>query len=168
MPVFRPGSRPVITALEPSVVMALGGEPLAPRFIDWNFVSSRKDRIEQAKAGWRAGRIKLPEHDDREFMPLPPEPGAPPTPMSSDRAGPGGRPAAAAHLPHLPRRPPPQVLLDPCDAFPRILAASFQPLGHFLDVELLRALQPRELRPGNRHRHRRPVPRPERVRGHGG
>lgn len=82
MPVFRPGSRPVITALEPSVVMALGGEPLGPRFIDWNFVSSRKDRIEQAKADWRAVRIKLPEHDDREFIPLPPEPGASPNPMS--------------------------------------------------------------------------------------
>ena len=82
MPVFRPGSRPVITALVPSVVMALGGEPIGPRFIDWNFVSSRKERIEEAKADWRAGRMKLPEHDNREFIPLPPEPGAPPNPMS--------------------------------------------------------------------------------------
>ena len=82
MPVFRAGSRPVITALEPSVVMALGGESLGTRYIDWNFVSSRKERIEQAKADWRAGRIELPPHDNREFIPLPPQPGAEPNPMS--------------------------------------------------------------------------------------
>lgn len=51
--------------------MLLGGEPLGPRHIWWNFVSSRKERIEQAKADWMAGRIALPANDDREFVPLP-------------------------------------------------------------------------------------------------
>jgi redox-sensitive bicupin YhaK (pirin superfamily) len=82
MVVFAPGELPAITAVEPSVVMALGGEPVGPRFIDWNFVSSSRERIEQAKADWRAGRMKLPYLDDAEFIPLPPEPGAPPNPMS--------------------------------------------------------------------------------------
>ena len=61
-------------ALEPSTVMLLGGEPLGTRHIWWNFVSSRKERIEQAKADWQAGRFKLPTHDDKDFIPLPDEP----------------------------------------------------------------------------------------------
>jgi len=63
-----------IRALEPATVMLLGGEPLGTRHIWWNFVSSRKERIEQAKADWQAGRFKLPAHDDKEFIPLPEEP----------------------------------------------------------------------------------------------
>jgi redox-sensitive bicupin YhaK (pirin superfamily) len=63
-----------IQALEPATVMLLGGEPLGTRHIWWNFVSSRKERIEQAKADWQAGRFKLPTHDDKEFIPLPQEP----------------------------------------------------------------------------------------------
>jgi hypothetical protein len=51
--------------------MLLGGEPVGERFIDWNFVSSSKERLEQAKADWREGRFKLPDLDDREFIPLP-------------------------------------------------------------------------------------------------
>jgi redox-sensitive bicupin YhaK (pirin superfamily) len=51
--------------------MLLGGEPVGERYIEWNFVSSSKERIEQAKADWRAGRFKLPDFDDREFIPLP-------------------------------------------------------------------------------------------------
>ena len=61
--------------------MLLGGEPLGPRFIEWNFVSSSRERIEQAKADWRAGRMKLPDLDNGEFIPLP-EPTPPPNPMS--------------------------------------------------------------------------------------
>jgi redox-sensitive bicupin YhaK (pirin superfamily) len=49
--------------------MLLGGEPVGERFIEWNFVSSRKERIEQAKADWRAGRMKLPDLDGGEFIP---------------------------------------------------------------------------------------------------
>ena len=81
MLVFAPGAPILITALRPSTVMLLGGEPLGPRFIEWNFVSSSKDRIAQAKADWRAGRMKLPDADDQEFIPLP-EPSPPPPPMS--------------------------------------------------------------------------------------
>lgn len=77
-----PGQMAVLAAKEPGVlravtaatVMALGGEPLGHRYIEWNFVSSSKDRIEQAKADWRAGRIKLPEFDHEEFIPLPEDP----------------------------------------------------------------------------------------------
>ncbi|MBD2749319.1 hypothetical protein IC232_21805 [Microvirga sp. BT688] len=50
MLVFAGRSDPVLTALEASTVMLLGGEPLGPRHIWWNFVSSRQNRIEQAKA----------------------------------------------------------------------------------------------------------------------
>jgi redox-sensitive bicupin YhaK (pirin superfamily) len=52
-------------------LMLLGGEPVGERFIDWNFVSSSHERIEQAKADWRAGRMKLPDLDHDEFIPLP-------------------------------------------------------------------------------------------------
>ncbi|EGY01911.1 pirin-related protein [Nitrospirillum viridazoti Y2] len=71
MLVFTPGQPVLFTAITPAVVMLLGGEPLGDRYIDWNFVSSRKERIEQAKADWRAGRMKLPDLDDKEFIPLP-------------------------------------------------------------------------------------------------
>ncbi|HRD46129.1 MAG TPA: pirin family protein [Caulobacter sp.] len=74
MAVFAPGETIAFTALEPSTVMLLGGEPIGPRFIEWNFVSSSKDRIEQAKADWRAGRMKLPDLDHDEFIPLPGDP----------------------------------------------------------------------------------------------
>ena len=71
MLVFSPGAAVTFTALTPANVMLLGGEPLGQRFIEWNFVSSSKERIEQAKADWRAGRMKLPDLDAKEFVPLP-------------------------------------------------------------------------------------------------
>ena len=55
---------------------------MGPRFIEWNFVSSSKERIEQAKADWRASRMKLPDLDNEEWIPLPPDPAAPANPMS--------------------------------------------------------------------------------------
>jgi redox-sensitive bicupin YhaK (pirin superfamily) len=61
-------------AAAPAKLLLLGGEPLGERFIEWNFVSSRKERIDQAKADWRAGRMKLPDLDNSEFIPLPPDP----------------------------------------------------------------------------------------------
>ena len=82
MAVFAPGETIAFEALEPSTIMLLGGEPLGERFIEWNFVSSSKDRIEQAKADWRAGRMKLPDLDNGEFIPLPDDPPPPPNPMS--------------------------------------------------------------------------------------
>ena len=82
MVVFAPGSQPRIVAATAATVMLLGGEPLGTRHIWWNFVSSRLERIEQAKADWRAGRIALPVDDAAEFIPLPEEPPPPPEPMS--------------------------------------------------------------------------------------
>jgi redox-sensitive bicupin YhaK (pirin superfamily) len=69
--VFTRGVDPVILSKERSTIMLLGGEPLGERFIWWNFVSSRKERIEQAKADWKEGRIILPPTDNEEFVPLP-------------------------------------------------------------------------------------------------
>jgi redox-sensitive bicupin YhaK (pirin superfamily) len=61
----------VLEARAPARVMQLGGEPVGERFIEWNFVSSSRERIEQAKADWKAGRMKLPDLDAGEFIPLP-------------------------------------------------------------------------------------------------
>lgn len=83
MLVFKKNSEPAIKALQPTTLMLLGGEPLGERFIWWNFVASKADRIEQAKADWKAGRIILPPTDSKEFIPLPddhsrPSPAPPP------------------------------------------------------------------------------------------
>ena len=74
MLVFTQGVDPVIIAKEQCDLMLLGGEPLGERHIWWNFVSSRKERIEQAKADWKEGRILLPPSDNLEFVPLPEDP----------------------------------------------------------------------------------------------
>jgi redox-sensitive bicupin YhaK (pirin superfamily) len=65
----RPGV--VVTATEASRIALIGGAPLGRRFIEWNFVSSRKERIEQAKGDWRAGRFPKVPGDEDEFIPLP-------------------------------------------------------------------------------------------------
>jgi redox-sensitive bicupin YhaK (pirin superfamily) len=83
MIVFGKSEEPVIIAKEDSTLMVLGGEPLGERFIWWNFVSSRKERIEQAKEDWKQGRILLPPADNHEFIPLP-----------DDRSRPVGNPPA--------------------------------------------------------------------------
>jgi hypothetical protein len=85
--VFSAGLDPVLVAKETCTLMLLGGEPLGERFIWWNFVSSRPERIEQAKADWQAGRIPLPPNDNVEFVPLPqdksrPAGTPPPQPLS--------------------------------------------------------------------------------------
>ncbi len=81
MLVFKPGNV-VLRAVAPSVVMALGGEPIGERYIEWNFVSSSKERLKQAKEDWRAGRMKLPDADNQEFIPLPADATPPPNPAS--------------------------------------------------------------------------------------
>ena len=81
MAIFAPGSAVRFTASTDATVMLLGGEPIGERFIEWNFVSSSQDRIEQAKADWRAGRMKLPDLDNQEFIPLPGGPPPPPSPL---------------------------------------------------------------------------------------
>jgi len=71
--VFKPDAEIVLQARRDAHLMLVGGEPFAePRHIYWNFVSSSKDRIEQAKDDWRRGRF--PEiAGETEFIPLPPE-----------------------------------------------------------------------------------------------
>lgn len=65
------GTRPRLRALTPVKAMLLGGEPLdGHRHLWWNFVSSSKERIEQAKLDWQAGHFGRIEGDD-EFIPLP-------------------------------------------------------------------------------------------------
>ena len=84
MAVLVAGKTATIAAIGDAVVLALGGEPVGPRHIDWNFVSSSKERIDQAREGWAAGRMKLPDLDNAEFIPLPPKLGGlrEPEPMS--------------------------------------------------------------------------------------
>jgi len=71
MLVFTSEADPLILAKENTTLMMLGGEPLGDRYIWWNFVSSRKERIDQAKEDWKQGRIILPPNDNKEFIPLP-------------------------------------------------------------------------------------------------
>lgn len=66
------GTRPRLRARTPVIAMLVGGEPLdARRHLWWNFVSSSKERIEQAKADWEAGRFGLIPGDSEERIPLP-------------------------------------------------------------------------------------------------
>ena len=89
--VFRPGDPIVVRARAPARVMLLGGEPMdGPRHIWWNFVSSSKERIEQAKADWREGRF-APVPGESEFIPLPG--------VVLERAS--GNPARSSGQPHM-------------------------------------------------------------------
>ncbi len=78
MAVLVPGASVDVRALEPSDVMVLGGDPVGQRYMFWNFVSSSKERLEQAKEDWRQQRMVLPLGDDMEFTPLPDDKKAPP------------------------------------------------------------------------------------------
>jgi redox-sensitive bicupin YhaK (pirin superfamily) len=70
--IFRPGDAITVTAASDARVVLVGGAAMdGPRHIWWNFVSSRKDRIDQAKADWKAGRFDTVPGDDSEFIPLP-------------------------------------------------------------------------------------------------
>ena len=82
MLVFGPGALPVVAAVSDATLMLLGGEPVGPRHIWWNLVSSSRERIEQAKADWAGGRMTLPQADDADFIPLPDDPPPAPEPMS--------------------------------------------------------------------------------------
>ena len=69
---FRPTDRITVKATQPARIAVIGGAPLdGPRHVWWNFVSSRKDRIEQAKNEWREGRFQGVPGDEIEFIPLP-------------------------------------------------------------------------------------------------
>jgi redox-sensitive bicupin YhaK (pirin superfamily) len=72
MLVFRPGDPVTLTAASSARIVLLGGAAMdGPRHVWWNFVSSRKERIEQAKAEWKAGRFDIVPGDEQEFIPLP-------------------------------------------------------------------------------------------------
>lgn len=70
--VLNPKIEMKITALEDTRMVLIGGETMdSERYIWWNFVSSSKDRIEQAKADWKEGRFAKVPNDNKEFIPLP-------------------------------------------------------------------------------------------------
>ncbi|MEP0520620.1 MAG: pirin family protein [Hyphomicrobiales bacterium] len=70
--VFKPGDRLSARGVSHARLMLLGGEPMdGPRHIWWNFVSSSKERIEQAKEDWRRARFDIVPGDEEEFIPLP-------------------------------------------------------------------------------------------------
>jgi redox-sensitive bicupin YhaK (pirin superfamily) len=70
--VLKPGDRTEVKALEDAHFVLVGGAAMdGPRHIWWNFVSSRKDRIEAAKADWKTGRFAVVPGDSTEFIPLP-------------------------------------------------------------------------------------------------
>jgi hypothetical protein len=70
--VLRPGVAATLRSSNGGRVMLAGGEAFAtPRHVWWNFVSSRRDRIDQAKADWRAGRFPVVPGDDKEYIPIP-------------------------------------------------------------------------------------------------
>jgi redox-sensitive bicupin YhaK (pirin superfamily) len=69
--IFRPGDKITVRAVSRARLMFLGGAALeGPRYIWWNFVSSRRERIEQAKEEWKTGRF-APVPGETEFIPLP-------------------------------------------------------------------------------------------------
>ena len=69
--VFRPGDHVTITMVCPARLIAMGGDPMdGPRHIWWNFVSGRRERIEEAKRAWKSGQFD-PVPGDTEFIPLP-------------------------------------------------------------------------------------------------
>ena len=70
--VLRPGDHVTVRAATRAHVVIAGGAAMdGPRHLWWNFVSSRKERIEEAKAAWAAGRFDKVPGDDLEFIPLP-------------------------------------------------------------------------------------------------
>ena len=72
MILFDKGERAEIEAVGEARVMLLGGAPLdGPRHVWWNFVASSRERLEQAKADWRAMQFGTIPGDDKEFIPLP-------------------------------------------------------------------------------------------------
>ncbi|MFM1895148.1 MAG: hypothetical protein RLZZ385_222 [Pseudomonadota bacterium] len=71
MAVLMPDCDVTLAATQTARVVLVGGESPGPRFIDWNFVSSRKARIQQARSDWQAGRFPKVPGDDIEYIPLP-------------------------------------------------------------------------------------------------
>ncbi len=73
--VLAPGAAMTLRSARGGKAMLLGGEAFpSKRFVYWNFVSSRRERIEQAKEDWTQGRFPLVPGDSEEFIPLPAQP----------------------------------------------------------------------------------------------
>jgi redox-sensitive bicupin YhaK (pirin superfamily) len=73
--VLAPGHAARLTSASGGRLMMMGGEAFPTRrYVFWNFVSSSRDRINQAKQDWKAMRFPLPPGDDQEFIPLPEKP----------------------------------------------------------------------------------------------
>ena len=69
---LAPGYLPMLSSERGARLMLCGGAPMdGERHVWWNFVSSRRDRINEAKRAWRAGEFVLPPDDHDEFIPLP-------------------------------------------------------------------------------------------------
>ena len=58
-------------ASETTRAVCFGGQPIGPRYLWWNYLHARKERIEEAKATWREGRFPLPSDDRDDIIPLP-------------------------------------------------------------------------------------------------
>lgn len=71
MAVFGPENGVEVVAQEESRIAIIGGEPFDRRHMLWNFISSRADRIQQAKNDWKEGRFPLVPGDEDEFIPFP-------------------------------------------------------------------------------------------------
>ena len=70
--VLRPGTAATLRSQAGGRVMLCGGEAFrTPRHVWWNFVSSDRDRINQAKEDWKAGRFPKVPGDDKEWIPIP-------------------------------------------------------------------------------------------------
>lgn len=89
MLLFRAGDAVSLRAGEAGArLLLLGGAVMdGPRFLFWNFVSSSRERIEQAKADWKAGRFGTVPGDEKEFIPLPQAPVAPAPAAQATGAG---------------------------------------------------------------------------------
>ncbi|HEU0284156.1 MAG TPA: pirin-like C-terminal cupin domain-containing protein, partial [Sphingomicrobium sp.] len=72
MALIAPGYLPLLSSQSGARLMLCGGAPMdGERHVWWNFVSSSRDRINEAKRAWQAGEFKLPPDDHDEFIPLP-------------------------------------------------------------------------------------------------
>jgi hypothetical protein len=70
--ILRPGHQPRLTSVSGGRLMLMGGQAFSTRrYVFWNFVSSSRDRINQAKEDWKALRFDLIPGDDQEYIPLP-------------------------------------------------------------------------------------------------
>jgi len=73
--VLRPGHSARLASSGRARLMLMGGGAFStPRHVFWNFVSSSRDRINQAKDDWKQGRFPVVPGDDTEFIPLPEQP----------------------------------------------------------------------------------------------